>query len=293
MAFLFPSYPFNFRRSTITKSRTFIRSRPASLRSVRCSVEKAGNVADERAARLDLWRQVQELKQSLDLAVTAQRFSDAARLRDQILALSLSDDYFRTKMELECAVREERFADAARLRDALSVLDPPPKESGSKNVEGRNMEDMDGSEVENWSKTKTHGIVVHVESFYMPEQSVPEHNHFMFGYKVTITNESSETCQLVSRQWNIQQTGSKDKQVNGPGVVGKQPVLEPGDSFQYTSGCEVNTPLKGGQSVLGNMRGQYFFCKGDVGAVRFSVNIDPFYLILPFKHFRTSSGPFS
>lgn len=244
-----------------------------------------------------LWREVEALKGSLQLAVSAERFSDAARLRDQIESLSLADEYFRTDKELQKAVSEERFSDAAHLRDVLNALDPPPGSAvlreGKKEAKGNAkgvLDDVKEEDVEKWSRTKTGGIVVHVESYYMPEQSLPEHNRYLFGYKVTIRNEGSSTCQLVSRHWVICSAGGPESDVKGPGVVGRQPVLEPGESFEYTSACPISVPLKAGQSVVGCMRGQYYFCKGDTGSERFSVNIDPFYLILPFKEFRGGDG---
>lgn len=266
----------------------------------RVKIDKGKNsdVSGAREARVALWREVESLKKSLTIAVNAQRFADAARLRDQIESLSLADDYVRTEKELEKAVREERFADAARLRDVLKVLEPPPgiallrgETEANSALEETPMTDMKADDVESWSKTKTAGIVVHVESYYMPEQSLPEQSRFLFGYKVTITNEGDETCQLVSRHWKINSTGGPESEVKGPGVVGRQPVLEPGETFEYTSACPVTVPLKGGQSVVGNMRGKYHFCKGDTGNVKFSVDIAPFYLKLPFRNYRATSGP--
>lgn len=237
------------------------------------------------------------MKRSLQIAVSAERFSDAARLRDQIESLSLADDYFRTDKELKKAVSEERFSDAAHLRDVLKALDPPPGSAVLRDeakeeavVENNPLLGMDPADAENWSRTKTAGIVVHIESYYMPEQSLPEHNRFLFGYKVSIKNEAQETCQLVSRHWVINSVGGPQSEVKGPGVVGRQPVLEPGESFEYTSACPISVPLQSGQSVVGSMSGQYHFCKGDTGTERFSVEVDRFYFKLPFKNFRRS-GP--
>lgn len=252
------------------------------------------NRTGEREARVQLWREVEALKKSLEIAVNAQRFSDAAQIRDQINSLSLADDYFRTEMELKKAVQEEQFAEAARLRDVLKMLEPPPgmaalrgeKEDSKDKARGMEFSILDPKDVESWSKTKTNGILVHVESFYMPEQSLPEQNRFFFGYKVKIKNEGSETCQLVSRHWVINSDGGPETEVRGAGVVGRQPVLESGESFEYTSACPLTVVPKSGQSVLGSMRGKYYLCKGATGNVRFSVDIDPFFLKLPFRNYR-------
>eukprot|EP00177_Eucheuma_denticulatum_P005370 GFKZ01009770.1.p1 GENE.GFKZ01009770.1~~GFKZ01009770.1.p1 ORF type:complete len:317 (+),score=35.67 GFKZ01009770.1:438-1388(+) len=270
----------------------------SSLDSDQSRIEsnKAPSKTTDREARVQLWREVEALKKSLRIAVNAERFSDAARLRDEINSLSLADDYFRTEMELKKAVKEQRFAEAARLRDALTALEPPPglstlrgdRDSSGGVPDSRPLAEMDSQEVENWSKTLTNGILVHVESHYLPEQSVPEHHKFMFAYKVTITNEGNETCQLVSRHWIIEGAGSPKSEVKGSGVVGRQPVLAPGKRFEYTSACPLTVELKDGQSVVGSMRGYFHFCKGDTGAVRFSVNIDPFFMKLPFRNYRPS-----
>lgn len=273
---------------------------PPSCSSESEQAHVGSNKTGEREARVQLWREVEALKKSLEIAVNAQRFTDAARIRDQINSLSLADDYFRTETELKKAIEEERFAEAARLRDVLKKLEPPPgmaalrgERESVKNVsKGSDFSDLDPREVENWSRTKTNGIVVHVESFYMPEQSLPEQNRFFFGYKVKITNESAETCQLFSRHWMINSESGPETEVRGPGVVGRQPVLETGESFEYTSACPLTVPLKSGQSVLGSMRGKYHFCKGPTGDIKFSVDIGTFFFKLPFRNYR-SPGPSS
>lgn len=258
------------------------------------------SATSEREARIQLWREVEALKKSLSIAVNAERFSDAARIRDQIQSLSLADDYFRTETELKKAVKEQRFTEAARLRDVLKLLDPPPglaslcvdekvSESAIKDS-GLQMAQMKPDDVNNWSTTKTNGISVHIESYYIPEQSLPEQDRYLFGYKVTITNESEETCQLVSRHWIIDSAVGPKSEVKGPGVVGRQPVLQPKESFDYTSACPITGPLQSGQSILGNMSGLYVFCKGDTGEVKFDVDIDPFYFRLPFRNYKPSAS---
>ncbi len=89
-----------------------------------------------------------------------------------------------------------------------------------------------------------------VESVYSAEHSSPQHNRWFFLYTIRITNEGDETCQLVSRHWIIRNATGEVEEVEGPGVVGEQPVLEPGHSFEYTSGCPLDTPY-------GSMEGSY------------------------------------
>jgi ApaG protein len=100
------------------------------------------------------------------------------------------------------------------------------------------------------SETVTDGVRVQVEAHYSPEHSQPQSNQWFFLYTIRISNEGEETCQLVSRHWIIRNASGEMDEVRGPGVVGEQPVLEPGDSFEYTSGCPLDTPF-------GSMEGTY------------------------------------
>jgi len=98
------------------------------------------------------------------------------------------------------------------------------------------------------SEATTQGIRVEVESRYSAEHSKP--GQWFFLYKVRISNLGGETVQLVSRRWIIRDANGHVDEVNGPGVVGEQPILEPGDSYEYTSGCPLSTPF-------GSMVGAY------------------------------------
>jgi ApaG protein len=89
-----------------------------------------------------------------------------------------------------------------------------------------------------------------VRSAYVPEQSEPDREQWFFVYNVEITNEGEETAQLVSRHWIITDANGRVQEVKGAGVVGKQPVLAPGESFEYTSACPLTTPF-------GTMHGTY------------------------------------
>lgn len=121
-------------------------------------------------------------------------------------------------------------------------------------------------------KAVTHGIEVTVEPFYIEEQSDPDENRYVFGYRVTIVNNSNGTVQLHSRYWQITDANGYVEEVRGDGVVGEQPILEPGDSFQYTSGC----PLK---TTSGVMVGRYQML--GMGNDAFEVDIPAFSLDLP------------
>ena len=87
----------------------------------------------------------------------------------------------------------------------------------------------------------TRSIQISVEPFYVDEQSSPEQSRFVFGYRVQIDNQGAETVQLISRHWRITDSLGRTMEVRGPGVVGKQPVLKPGERFEYTSGTPLTT----------------------------------------------------
>ena len=123
------------------------------------------------------------------------------------------------------------------------------------------------------SDTVTQGVRVQVMAQYSPEQSQPLQNQWFFLYTVQISNEGIGTVQLISRHWIITDADHHVQEVRGLGVVGKQPVLEPGESFQYTSGCPLSTPF-------GSMRGTYQMLKPD--GERFDVEIGPFALTEPY-----------
>ena len=123
------------------------------------------------------------------------------------------------------------------------------------------------------SEAVTNNVRVEVESQYAAEQSQPFQSHWFFHYTVRITNEGEETVQLISRHWIITDATGHAEEVKGPGVVGEQPVLAPGESFQYTSGC----PLK---TSSGLMRGTYQMVTED--GDHFDVEIAPFQLHEPY-----------
>lgn len=100
------------------------------------------------------------------------------------------------------------------------------------------------------SEATTRGVQVHVESEFDAGRSAPQRNHWFFLYTVTITNNSDEAVQLRSRHWVITDGDGQVEEVRGAGVVGEQPVIDPGQSFRYTSGCPLPT-------AFGYMRGTY------------------------------------
>ena len=118
----------------------------------------------------------------------------------------------------------------------------------------------------------TRGVRVRVVASYLPEQSDPEDGRWVWAYVVEIDNESPETVQLVDRHWIITDAHGREEEVQGPGVVGEQPVLRPGDTYQYTSGCPLGTDS-------GAMVGSYGMITDD--GERFAAAIPAFSLHLP------------
>jgi len=115
-------------------------------------------------------------------------------------------------------------------------------------------------------------FAVTVRPQFLPDYSDPAEERFMFAYTVTIKNTGDSKAQLISRHWIITDGNNKVEEVEGDGVVGEQPVLEPGEAFEYTSGCPLETPV-------GSMRGTYH-CVGADGT-RFEASIPEFVLSMP------------
>ncbi|MEO0635403.1 MAG: Co2+/Mg2+ efflux protein ApaG [Pseudomonadota bacterium] len=118
----------------------------------------------------------------------------------------------------------------------------------------------------------TRSIKVSVRPYFLADESDPDANHYFWAYNVVVENESADTVQLMSRYWNITDSNGQVEEVAGAGVVGEQPVLEPGGSFEYTSGCPLSAPS-------GMMHGRYRMRASD--GREFEVDIPAFSLDLP------------
>ncbi len=119
----------------------------------------------------------------------------------------------------------------------------------------------------------TRSISVSVRPFYLEEQSAPDEDHFVWAYKVNIKNQGKDTVQLLNRHWKITDKLGRIQEHRGPGVVGEQPVLKPGESFEYTSGCPLETPS-------GIMAGSYQM--STAAGERFDIEIPAFSLDSPY-----------
>jgi ApaG protein len=120
----------------------------------------------------------------------------------------------------------------------------------------------------------TRNIAISVRPVYLEDQSSPSDNHYVWAYHIRIENEGEEIVQLLNRHWRITDAKGRVQEVRGPGVVGKQPTLEPGESFEYSSGTPLDSPS-------GIMVGTYEM-QTDKG-VRFDVSIPAFSLDSPYQ----------
>lgn len=119
------------------------------------------------------------------------------------------------------------------------------------------------------------GVTVSVETFYQPEYSNPANNEFMFAYRITIENSNSYPVQLLRRHWYIYDAAGSLREVEGEGVIGVQPKINPGTNYQYISGCNLKTEM-------GKMYGTYLMENVNTHK-QFDVVIPAFEMIVPFK----------
>ena len=119
------------------------------------------------------------------------------------------------------------------------------------------------------------GVTITVETFYQQEYSNPLQHEYMFAYRITIENHNAFTVQLLNRHWHIFDSNGEFREVEGDGVIGQQPVLNQGESFQYVSGCQL-------RSEMGTMHGTYEMVNLN-NLKKFNVDIPKFQLESPTK----------
>ncbi|HUQ97621.1 MAG TPA: Co2+/Mg2+ efflux protein ApaG [Chitinophagaceae bacterium] len=120
------------------------------------------------------------------------------------------------------------------------------------------------------------GVEVSVETFYQQDYSNPLQSEYMFAYRITIENHNPFPVKLNSRHWHIFDSNGSYREVEGEGVVGMQPIINPSDEYQYVSGCNLHTEM-------GRMHGTYLMENMD-SQQTFEVNIPPFDMVTPFKY---------
>lgn len=130
---------------------------------------------------------------------------------------------------------------------------------------------MDAGDEAGMYQAVTRNIEVRVEPFYLDDRSDPSENRYVWAYRITIANHSDDLVQLLSRYWHITNAEGRVEEVRGAGVVGEQPELNPGDSYQYTSGCPLTTPsgIMVGRYTMRNQSGELF----DVAIPAFSLDV--------------------
>ena len=122
------------------------------------------------------------------------------------------------------------------------------------------------------AESKKYQIDVSAVPQFIADQSDPDSERFVFAYTITIENVGTVAAQLISRHWIITDGNSQAQEVRGPGVVGQQPLLKPGDKFEYTSGCQLDT-------AVGTMRGSFQITAED--GMQFEATVDEFTLSIP------------
>ena len=120
----------------------------------------------------------------------------------------------------------------------------------------------------------TSDITVSVTPLFLEDESEPDEHRYLWAYNIKIINNGAHTVQLLNRYWHITDALGRVEEVRGPGVVGKQPILAPGDTFEYTSGCPLSTPS-------GVMVGAYEMTRQD--GLRFEIDVPAFSLDSPFE----------
>ncbi len=130
----------------------------------------------------------------------------------------------------------------------------------------------EGDLFETTSEAETGGVRVQIRARFSPEHSTPTASYWFFLYTIRISNVGDTTIQLLNRHWTIVDGTGHTEEVHGPGVVGEQPILEPGQTFEYTSGCPLPTPF-------GSMTGTFEMQRAD--GTRFEAEAALFQLIQP------------
>lgn len=199
------------------------------------------------------------LNRQLTEATAKEDYTEAAKVRDLMKTLEEKDPALQLQKLLTQAIAEERYADAADYRDKLKQIAPPEVEE-PKSVSKCN------------SNSVTKGVRVIVRSIYVRDRSTPSRQQFFFAYRVRVSNEGTRPVQLLNRHWVITDANGRVEEVRGPGVIGEQPILKPGASFEYTSACPLRTPS-------GTMEGEYeMIYSDDVAPNPFEVKVGPFGL---------------
>uniref|UniRef100_A0A6S8JEK1 ApaG domain-containing protein n=2 Tax=Dunaliella tertiolecta TaxID=3047 RepID=A0A6S8JEK1_DUNTE len=219
----------------------------------------------------ELESDIKRTANDLERAVQTEDYKAASLLKQHLDQLELerlnSNPLLFLQTQLQNAVKEERYKDAASIKAQIQALERESQAAASSST-------STAKAVSTMSDTVTHGIRIRVRSFYQPGQSMPSRSYYFFGYHVQISNESDRVVQLRNRHWVIEDEEGRTEEVRGPGCVGKQPVLLPGNGFEYSSGCPLNCKT-------GYMSGEIQFAVLDETDGRFNNMVDA--LVSGFK----------
>jgi ApaG protein len=264
----------------------------------------------DEGERKELWRTISSLERQAVQALASMKAADGsteedkANLRNankffaQSTGMKQADPFIQLASQYSAAMEAKNSAECERLLEQMSTVGVPPHISslakqlaqgvaqGSDGGEGELVEGDVGQPEEvdagsTFSDTVTEKIRVKVSSFYESAKSDPANGKYMFYYKVAIFNEGSEAVQVVARMWEIEKCRGGKEVVRGAGIMSTQPIIPPGDVFNYESVCPLKVFPPKGKRVLGSMSGAYTMCKGNMGQHNFTAKVSKFNLILP------------
>jgi ApaG protein len=265
-----------------------------------------GMDSDERK---ELWRTISSLERQAVQALASMKSTDSnteedkAQLRNvtrffaQSTGMKQTDPYVQLASRYALAAAAKDVTECERLLQQMSSVGVPPhisslakqlaqgvsqgNEGEGELVEGDVLQPEEVDAGSTFSDTVTEKIRVKVSSFYDSAKSDPANGKYMFYYNVAIFNEGSEAVQVVARMWEIEKCRGGKEVVRGAGIMSTQPIIPPGDVFNYESVCPLKVFPPKGKRVLGSMSGAYTMCKGNMGQHNFTAKVSKFNLILP------------
>jgi ApaG protein len=248
--------------------------------------------------RRDLWKNVSNLeKKAIEMLgkntnPTEVDKDEALKLLAKSFAVKSTDPFVQLAHEYNIAIDRHDKIEADRVLQLMKTVGLPPHISAviskpqptSVNnpmdlVEAVITEEVDAGSA--FSDTVTEKIRVKVSAYYDPSKSDPNNGKYMFWYKVAIFNEGAEPVQVVARMWEVEKCRGEKEVVRGAGILGTQPIIAPGDVYNYESLCPLKVFPPKGKRILGSLSGAYTMCRGNMGQHNFTVKVSKLNLILP------------
>ena len=258
------------------------------------------NTLDE-VERKELWKTISECeKQAVELLISGQQGSgnedvqqieEAFKLLSQSAGLKNSDPFLQLATQYAAALKRKDVVECESILKSMRVIGVPPhiaslasKQLAARHLEIKNSALYQFDEVDlgsTFSEAVTEKIRVKVSSFYDGAHSDPVAGQYRFSYKVAIFNEGAEPVQLVGRTWEVVKCTGEKETMRGPGVTKTQPIISPGDVFNYESSCPLKVFPPRGKRVIGSMTGAFTMCKGNIGQHQFLAKVSKFNFIVP------------